>query len=254
MNGLFPGPSELVATALSDLVGLSVKPSDAEGVKKYQIYGANDGHPDSVQRSDEDWQWTTWPHVPFCPVDNLGFWGWREFRDGEEHVVSYLGFPLHAIDDASTVHHMSGTFGWGHVPFEDAEYALWAGTMRQGVGEEEQIAQIRTIVAMAYGKYRGIKAWRAERGDPSGVPLRILIDDLSLYVEALIADSGATPYSYVASELKAAGQDDLAMQFYTSDPTLLNEIIRPATEAGLAVKIAFLLAAAEALAPEEVTP
>jgi hypothetical protein len=252
-TGILPGPSELVTMAFSDLVGLSVKPGEAQGVKHYQIYGANDGHPDSVERSDEDWQWTTWPHVPFCPVDNLGFYGWREFRDSPGHPVKMLGFALHAIDDASTVHHMSGTFGWGHEPFEDAELALWPRTMCQGFGQEDQVAQINTIAEMAYHLYRGIQKWQAENGTKD-VPLRILIDDLASTVEELVAAASTSPYSYVATELKALGADEMAMSLYTNDNDLLLEVIHPATEAGLAVKIAFLFSAAELLAPEEVVP
>jgi hypothetical protein len=251
-NG-FPGPSELVTTAISDAVGLSVKPGDSEGVAKYQIYGANDGHPDSVHRSDEDWKWTTWPHVPFSPVDNLGFYGWAQFRDQTAHPVNFLGYPLHAIDDASTSPHMAGTFGWGHEPFEAAEYELWPTTMYHSY-QAEQKRQIGRIVLNAYKKYRDIEQWRQEYGNTADVPLRILTNDLATYTNDLIAASSSSPFSFIASELKLTGSDDMARKIYTSDATLLAEVIRPATEMALAIKIAFLLAAAETVAPKEVQP
>ena len=251
-NG-YPGPAELVTTALSDLVGLSVKPGESDGVARYQIYGAADGHPDSVYRSDEDWKWTTWPHVPFSPVDNLGFYGWAQFRDQVSHPVNFLGYPLHAIDDASTSPHMAGTFGWGHEPFEDAEYQLWSTTMNH-YDPALQKAQIKRIAAAAFEKYQFVKQWRAENGKISDVPLRVLTNDLAAYTNGLIASSSSTPFSAIATELKFTGSDEKARAIYTSDTELLDQVIRPATEMALAVKIAFLLAAAETVAPGEVQP
>ena len=64
---------------------------------------------DRVRRDKADWQFTTIAHTPFEPVNNMAWFGWTHFRDEQIHPVRMLGWPLHAIGDATVPHHVTGT-------------------------------------------------------------------------------------------------------------------------------------------------
>jgi len=60
------------------------------------------------------------PRFPMIDDNNLGYHGWRRWRDDPCKRIDNLHWPLHAIGDASCPMHALGTTGQGHRPFEDA--------------------------------------------------------------------------------------------------------------------------------------
>jgi hypothetical protein len=71
--GLFPDPLDVALMALFDLAGMSVNYDDSQGVHRYQISNSDDGLANTRLRGKSDWQFTTTAHIPFEPLDNLGF-------------------------------------------------------------------------------------------------------------------------------------------------------------------------------------
>ena len=108
-----------------DASGMSINYGKSLGPKHYESPGG-DGLPATVHRAKYEWQFLSLPHTAFEPVDNLGQYGWNVFRDpAGQHPVEYLGYPLHAIGDATVPMHVAGTPAWGHRPFEDAAERIW---------------------------------------------------------------------------------------------------------------------------------
>jgi hypothetical protein len=110
--------------ALSDLMGLTLNYHESDGPRQYEVAHGNDFHPNTKPRSAAQWMFPTFPHLIFEPVDNLAKYGWDVFRM-ERASAAPLGWPLHAIGDATVPMHVVGASGWGHRPFEDAIEDAW---------------------------------------------------------------------------------------------------------------------------------
>ncbi|MBC8165195.1 MAG: hypothetical protein H7Y20_04890, partial [Bryobacteraceae bacterium] len=176
-----PDPLDFTMMAAFDVAGMSVNHDKSLGTGRYQITGSDDGQPDTKVRSKSQWQFTTITHTPFEPVDNLGLFGWRKFRTEAAHSVKFLGWPLHAIGDATVPQHVAATSAWGHRPFEDAQEILWSSIRLQDGTTAEQKAQARAALIRAFEWRRLILAWRAL--DPvnraNDVPVRHLVTVLA---------------------------------------------------------------------------
>ncbi|MBA2306323.1 MAG: hypothetical protein H0W08_27345 [Acidobacteria bacterium] len=244
--GGVPDPLEILLMAVSDAAGLSVNPDDSQGVHRYQIADAGDGHPDSKLRDDEDWLITTWVHVPFSPVDNLAQYGWSEFKKDTTRGARFLGWPLHAIGDATVPMHVTATSGWGHRPYEDAYDNLWPKLRRQGEPSEVRFAREALGSAVHWRKL--ILDWRgAHPKSSTDIPVRELVTavaqrtfDRSMKLQATL---GNWPFNQFMSSTYLVAKDT-AIGFYRdrSDAVALGS---PAAHDGVGATIAFLVSISE---------
>jgi len=241
-----PDPVEILLMAISDATGLSVNPDDSQGVSRYQITNGGDGHPDTLKRDDGDWLLTTWVHVPFEPVDNLGMFGWTEFKKDTTRTAKFLGCPLHAIGDATVPMHVAATSGWGHRPYEDAYDNLWPKLRHMGEPTEIRFAQQSLEAAVRWRKF--VLDWRAAHPQSStDTPVRDLVTAIAKRTfDRAMANLATTPdwpfnplmsTSYVVAK-------DAAISFYQNRPNAVALGTPPALD-GIGATIAFLICASE---------
>lgn len=105
-----PGALDVAIMVAADIAGITLQPFESEGIKIY-------GRFDRQRRTGLQWQAHNLGHVEFSPVSHLARHGWEMFNGAD---ASSLSWPLHAVGDAAAPHHVTGTTGWGHRPFEDA--------------------------------------------------------------------------------------------------------------------------------------
>jgi hypothetical protein len=244
--GGVPDPVGILLMAVSDAVGLSVNPDDSQGVDRYEIDNGGDGHPNSDARDDGDWVITTWPHVPFSPVDNLGQFGWSEFKKDQTRPSKWLGWPLHAIGDATVPMHAAATSGWGHRPYEDAYDNLWPALRRQGQVTEIRFAGDALQAAVRWRTF--VLDWRAAHPQ-SGVdtPVRDLVTAVAkrTFDQAMAsqAASGDWPFNPLMSSGYLISKD-ASIAFYANRTGAVQLGTPPALD-GLGATIAFLVSASE---------
>jgi hypothetical protein len=244
--GGVPDPVEILLMAVSDATGLSVNPDDSQGVHRYQIANAGDGHPNSDMRDDGDWVITTWVHVPFTPVDNLAQFGWSEFKKDTTRASKFLGWPLHAIGDATVPMHVAATSGWGHRPYEDAYDNLWPKLRRQGEPTEIRFAVSALEAAVRWRKF--ILDWRAAHPQsPADTPVRDLVTAIAkrTFDQSMANQTtfGDWPFNPLMSSTYLVSKS-AAISFYQdrADAVALG---RPPALDGLGATIAFLISASE---------
>lgn len=248
-----PGAIDLAIMAGTDLIGLSVNPDKSDGVKHYEIVNPGDGFPDgdtykgSVKRSNAEWQKYPMGHTPFTSVDNLALYGWRQFRDNG-HDLANLGFPLHAMGDATVPMHVTGTTSYGHRPFEDAQEQLWNNGKLTAALSDERILQA------AYRYRQEILQWRA-KGHAGDIPVRRLVREVARhtfdYSRAKQAQTLLTsplkpwPFNDAASLLWHTVSENDANTLYR-DRSDAVALVAPLIEDGIAAQLAFLMSAVEA--------
>ncbi|HWM95328.1 MAG TPA: hypothetical protein VN493_31525 [Thermoanaerobaculia bacterium] len=248
-NGV-PDPLEILTMLAADTLGMTVHHDPSLGPKRYEILGAQDFHPNSVDRDEDDWQFLSFPHTPFTPLDNLAHFGWQAFRANPQVGVRELGWPLHAIGDAIVPMHVAGTFGWGHRPYEDAferRLSILLSTGDVEAAKREALAIAKR--ALVWRKL--ILDWRAQHpGQATDIPVRDLITQLATQTLARVQGPSMLVWpfnplmspSYVVPGPTREG----TITFYETIPgsaatnkTLLEE--------GIAAEIAFLVSAGEVL-------
>jgi len=242
-----PDPLERAVMLVADELGLTVHYDPSHGPKRYEVAGENDFHPDSKHRDEEDWEWLSFVHTPFTPLDNLAFHGWKEFRDAPRDNVPALGWPLHAFGDAIVPMHVVGTFGYGHRPYEDA-FANRLGDFLNTDDREGAQAQALAIAKRAVAWRRIILDWR--RGHPergNDIPIRDLITQLAQRTLGKVEGPGQSiwPFNPVWSSayVVPGPTREAAILFYEkagSDAVNLDLL-----EEGIAAELAFLVSAAE---------
>jgi len=114
-----------------DLLFLTLDASNSAGTERYEITSdeTSFGNPSS-DRGEVRWQMEAFPHTAFSPLDNFAYYGDMGRPDGHPGSATrgkpaQMGWPLHAIGDASVPMHVTGTSGWGHRPYEDAVTTDW---------------------------------------------------------------------------------------------------------------------------------
>jgi hypothetical protein len=113
-----PGAVDQAITIATQLALTRLNYDESEGAKRYQIWPGVGSHQASDPRDWVDWEGDPIGTQQFWPLDNLAMYGeQRLWSDGQK--VRFLGWPLHAIGDATVPHHVVGTTGYGHVPYED---------------------------------------------------------------------------------------------------------------------------------------
>jgi hypothetical protein len=240
-----PGALELLATAGADALGLTVNYDHSDAPKNYEVPSADDGSP-TRHRDAADWEFLPFPHTPMTPVDNLGWFGMKEFGTANPAATMNtpgLAFALHAIGDATVPMHVAGAFGWGHRPYEDAVAQLHPELMAQPASVE--VPRLNTIIlprAEAY--YKIIADWRAAHPmQRTEVPIRALVTEIARTTWSIV-DSDPTVFNdelsveYVVPLTKDAS----IVQYYTRLP-----VMKKLMEEAVAATIAFLAATGEVL-------
>lgn len=247
-----PGAIDIAIMAGTDLAGLSVNPSKSQGVEHYEIANPNDDGRDgdvyngSKIRGDAAWQKYPMGHTPFSPVDNLALYGWNQFK-GPDHTLTSLGFGLHAIGDATVPMHVTGTTGWGHRPYEEAQERLWPAL--------SGMVSTPRVLAKAFAYRRQILAWRAASGASRDLPIRWLVRAVARDTYKYALDKNAEtsainplspwPFNDVASTMwhTVVGEDPAIAIYQSRSDALALEL--PLIEDGIAAQVAFLASATE---------
>lgn len=245
-----PDTIEFISMLAADVAGMSVHYEPSLGPKRYEVLGAQDFHPDSVDRDEDDWQFLSFPHTVFTPLDNLAFHGWKAFRDEPKANVPSLGWPLHAFGDAIVPMHVTGTFGWGHRPYEDAFQNLLSEYLNRGDREDAHNQAVR-IARRAVVWRKFIRDWRAahpERG--MDIPVREMVTRLALQTFDQVQGAGMfnwpfNPAMSTAYVIPGPGKEG-SIAFYETAAGSLT--VNPGLfEEGIAAQVAFLVSAAEVL-------
>lgn len=243
-----PDALETLTTVVADELGLTVHYDPSHGPKLYEVAAENDFHPDSKHRDEEDWEWLSFPHTPFTPLDNLAFHGWKEFRNAPQANVPALGWPLHAFGDAIVPMHVVGTFGWGHRPYEDA-FANRLGDFLKVDDPEGAQAQALDIARRAVSWRRAILDWRAqhpERGND--IPVRDLITQLARRTLQRVEGPAMLVWPFnpaMSPAYVVPGPTREASILFYENATGSDAVNRDLLEEGIAAELAFLVSAAE---------
>jgi hypothetical protein len=262
-------PLDFALLLLTSLTGMSIKYDDSNGPKRYEILGGNDAHPDTLHRTKGQWQFLPLGLTAIEPVDNLAKFGWDQFKGGYDR--HFLGWPLHAIEDASEPHHAIGVTGWGHRPYEDAAAGAWhnirtVATLGDGSDKAEyardpsagevvaQADQAKRILLRAFA-YRGIvKGYRAAHPELGmDVPIRDLVTQVA---KETLAYSNASmssdwwPFKEIVSTAYAAedkagfpGGKALGKASYEKDWLKARDLV----ELGCGGAVAFLMSSVEVM-------
>ena len=245
-------PFDLLMLTGADAAGIAVNYGDSKGPKRYQVTGANDGMADTQTRSEGEWQFLTIAHTPFEPIDNLALYGWKIFRDEAPHSLKYLGWPMHALQDAAVPQHVAGTAAWGHRPFEEAYQRTWArlrylADASAPADENAQRAQAAGILSEAFHYYKFIQQWRSSHpSQPKDIPIRELVTRVAQKTADYAMNRQSSydwPYNTIIST-NFAGNPESAIPYYTSNPNhvMLNQ---PLINSGTGATLAFLMAASD---------
>jgi hypothetical protein len=240
-----------------DVSGMSVNYGKSNGPKNYESKGG-DGMAPTVHRAKYEWQFEAIPHTAFEPVDNLGQWGYENFRDPNgKHLTEHLGFALHAIGDATVPQHVAGTPAWGHRPFEDAMDRIWSQLRLEkdangvAIPASAQGAMVREIVVQAFNYHMTIVNWRNNQNPaiPNGIPIRQIVTTVALdTANTSMAAQGpkAWPYSATASMGYFFGDKENTILHYANFPNGVS-LYHPILVDGLGATLAVLTHASEVL-------
>jgi hypothetical protein len=186
-----PDVFEELVIALYEWLGWHVRSDLSLGTTNYEIavsgqQGEDDFASDSVNRNALDWETATGGHLQYTPVDNLALFGWLEFKakhgsqskEEAAEATRRLGWPLHALGDATVPMHVVGASGYGHRPYEDSIDMKWGELVfSNDVNQSSRL--VRTIVLRAFQWRQFIQQWRADHGGTTDVPVRDLITALA---------------------------------------------------------------------------
>jgi hypothetical protein len=271
-GGPIPSAFDFAVLVAADVTGLSLNYDESQGPHKYQITNGADFHENTDYRDKGEWQSPTLAHLTFEPADNLAKYGWEKWK--ETGNTAFIGYPLHALADATNPQHIVGAIGQGHRPFEDAtdERLLWLRHVLLPSESEtttslqaeldfgspkaaEQFVQAKRIVARAFDYRNLILNWRQTHGVATDVPVRDLQTAVATwsydYVHGRYTNTDTFPWPFLdaASALYLASQGEAKAQYfnYSSQNSNLDndELTRPLYEEAIAALIAFLTSAAE---------
>jgi hypothetical protein len=170
--------TEDLVIALFDLGGVHINYAESLAPKNYEILlGPSGGvgtdfHRNTTHRDQAQWESPTVGHLQLAAVDNLGMFGYDEARakKGTSREAYRIGWPLHAIGDASVPMHAVGASGYGHRPYEDCVAMVYDNL----VGSEDAAKSISTITAVVQRSFtwrKFIQNWRLAHGTTE-VPVR----------------------------------------------------------------------------------
>jgi len=248
-----PDTTEDLVTLLFDIGGMHVNHAEAQAPKNYQtIVGASgmsgtsgaiggDFHRNSTARTASQWESPTMPHLRLTAVDNLAMFGYQEARanKGRPLEAKWLGWPLHAIGDASVPMHAVGASGYGHRPYEDSVDMVFGDLVGSG-STAASVSAITQVVLRAFKWRKFIQDWRALHGTTE-VPVRDLVTAVA---ENTRVKANATPAVFkAAASIVYIVDEDGATAAY--DNPAMAAIQRDLLLEGIAAEVAFLLSVTE---------
>ena len=237
-----PGALEVLATAAADLSGVTVRYDDSAATKNYDVKNGHDGAPDSRHRGAADWEFLPFPHITMPPVDNLGWYGVTQFDAPPGKNTKFLGYALHAIADASVPMHVTGAFGWGHRPYEDAVTMLHP-TLLAGDRRTEPARLKNILLPRAEAYYKIISDWRAAHpSQPTAVPVRTLVTAVAQKTWSIVSGNPAL-FNDELSVLYLTPGIDTATVVYTAHAATMQQLLDEA----VAASIAYLVATGEVI-------
>jgi hypothetical protein len=245
--GGIPDTTEDLVTLLFDLGGIHVNHAEAQAPKNYQIVlgtsGAvgDDFHRNSKVRTPSQWESPTIPHLQLTAVDNLAMFGYEEAKanKGTPLEAKRLGWPLHAIGDASVPMHAVGASGYGHRPYEDAVDMVYDTLVGSG-STAASVNAISQVMLRALKWRKFIQDRRALRGTTE-VPVRDLVTAVAATTRQ---KASAQPSVFkAASSLGYILDEDGAIATY--DNPAMAAIQRDLLLEGIAAELAFLLSVTE---------
>ena len=237
----------LIATY--DVLGLHVNHEASNGPSRYEIVLGTPGvpgddlHQNSQSRTAADWETGLATTIEYTPSDNLGRYGFDVFRGnpGKPLGTQRLGWPLHAIGDATVPAMGYGASGWGKRPYEQSVENNWDVLVGSG-NRNSSLGTVVKVLLRAYFWRALIEAWRTQNGKGTDIPLRDLVTGLS---ELTRIKSAAVPavFKPIESLQWAIGQRSQAeAAFETAEIQALQHEL---SVDGIGVSLAFLMSASE---------
>jgi hypothetical protein len=217
--------------AFTDGLGITLQSETSMGVKRYAPFA------DAGPRTVGDWIDPTITSVEFEPVQNLGQWGWTQFRDGKLGAKG-LGWVLHALGDAGQPHHTISGVGWGHAAWERFANVAWQPGFREDdvVKHYPDLQKIVTI-AFRWWKFLDDRQARTGAGD---LAVRELI-------VAFLRETAQLPVSRVGRAFRkgVSSSDEPSLEqardLYESEAPAMKELMQRA----IGVSMAFLVKASD---------
>lgn len=239
--------TEDLVTLLFDLGGIHVNHAESQAPKNYQILlGASgavgtDFHRNSTERTPSAWESPTIPHLQLTAVDNLAMFGYEDAKAnrGMPLEAKRLGWPLHALGDASVPMHAVGASGYGHRPYEDCVEMVFDDLVGSAT-VAASVATVGEVVKRAFKWRKFIQDWRTLHGTTE-VPVRDLVTALAA---ATRQKANAQPAVFkAANSVVYIVDEDTAIAGY--DNPDMAAIQRDLLLEGIAAELAFLLSVTE---------
>jgi hypothetical protein len=268
--GRVPDALDLLIIIGTELGQQTIAFDDSTGPKRFNITNPGDGDQPSCARDRSDWEIAPMGHIVFNPVDNLALYGWTQFTlVNGGHNAKMLGWPLHALGDAVEPHHVVGTTGWGHRPYEDslekgvndAGKTNWERILYQDLAvvsevRSNQYLQLQRILHRGFAYWRLLNTFRAQRPNTSvlnTIPIRALVTQVAADTYAEVG-AGGWPFEPHLSVpyFVDVGLRQSTINFYTD----ANSVDRQRTliERGAGASLAFLTAIGQLGAPFAAAP
>jgi hypothetical protein len=239
---------------------------ESAGTRMFNITNPDDGDQPSCNRDRTDWEATSLGHTVLAPIDNLGLFGWKEFAQSGTRKARSLGWPMHALGDAVAPHHVLGTTGWGHRPYEDSAEWNWPRVLYQDVTPVSalrvaQYDQLRRILVQAFAYWRRLAELRATRPAAAtfnAIPIRAFVTEVAreTYADATTPDGlprwPLDPTLSVPYWVDQVGSRTYSIEQYTDADDVVRT--RALLERGSAATVAFLTAVGQLGAPYAPAP
>ncbi len=241
-----PDPTEMLVTALFDLGGVHVNHDESLAPKNYEIVLGpgpigTDFHRNTIHRDKSQWEAPTVPHLQLSAVDNLGMFGYLQARSqkGTPREAYRLGWPLHALGDASVPMHAVGASGYGHRPYEDAVDMVYDELVgSDNIGRS--LDTVTQVVVRALKWRKLIQDWRTLHSTTE-VPVRDLVTAVAATTRQ---KANAQPSVFKPDRsLQYIIDEDGATAAY--DNPAMAAIQRDLLIEGIAAELAFLLSLTE---------
>jgi hypothetical protein len=136
-----PGTIDSALVIGSQLLNVRLVAESSRGAARYWIRESDDSDGGNPERTNFDWRREPFGTTEFSPLDNLALAGYARLHANDP--VTRLGWPLHAIGDATVPMHVVATASWGHSSYEAWVEQNWANLTYQNFCDEGQLACAR---------------------------------------------------------------------------------------------------------------
>ena len=201
----------------------------------------DDFHRNSTARTASEWEAPTLPHLQLTAVDNLAMFGYQEAKANKGTAIEAkrLGWPLHALGDASVPMHSVGASGYGHRPYEDCVDMVYDALVGSG-SVAASVATVSEVVQRAFKWRKFILDWRTLHGTTE-LPMRDLVTAVAANTRQ---KATAKPAVFQAARsLQYIVDEDAAIAGY--DNPAMAAIQRDLLLEGIAAELAFLMSVTE---------